>query len=73
MPKNDLSVTVENYQIVGDETLRVDLSFVGTIEQDGKELTLNHERQTMYVSKRKKPTFELRDVPQSDPRIGGKL
>lgn len=50
---NTISMTVENFQIVGDDTLRLDLSFDATIHQDGKELKLDHERQTIYVNKKR--------------------
>ena len=72
MPKNEVSVTVENFQIIGDDTLRVDLSFVGTVKQDGKELTLNHERQTVYVNTKGMPPETAYRWPSLDPRQKGK-
>lgn len=50
---NTISITVEDFQIIGSDTLRLDLSFDADIHQDGKELSLDHERQTIYVNKKR--------------------
>jgi hypothetical protein len=61
-PDATISITVEDYQVIGNDTLRLDLSFVADIHQDGKELTLSHERQTVYINKKRAPL----DMPVSD-------
>ena len=67
-----LSITVEDWQIIGDNILRVDLSFAGHLGQDGKELTLNHERQTVYVNTKGMPPETAYRWPHTDPRQKGK-
>lgn len=68
-----ISITVENHQIIDNNTLRIDLSFNGIVRQDGKEIELEHERQTIYVNKKRGPVFEMYGVtPRVDPRQKGK-
>jgi hypothetical protein len=44
-----VNVKVETYQIIGDDTLRLDISTDADVDQDGKHLTLDKVRQTIYV------------------------
>jgi hypothetical protein len=56
--RNDIQVVAETFQIIGDDTLRLDISVTGTVEQDGKSISFNHERVTVYVRKSKGFRFE---------------